>query len=92
MEEHSDIFKASNAQLILDSIRKSLKGKIGNFTEKLEKSDPKKHGKVPQNAFAAALGEYGVTLDEQQTITLFRKYSFADTDLFRYKDFLKDIS
>lgn len=88
METHSDLFSRSNATSIMLGLTKKLRGKIPQVTAEFKKDDPNNHGRVKQSRTKEILEQFNADLGEQELLTLFRQYSFANTDEFRYRDFL----
>lgn len=88
MENHPDRFPKSDVGVILQGLRKSLRGKANEIKEKLEAFDPERHGKVETRHVINVLAQYGVQLGEQELLTVYRQYAFGETCLFCYPEFL----
>jgi hypothetical protein len=88
MEGHPEQFPRSDVGVILQELRKSLRGKGNEIKEKLEAFDPERHGKVETGLVIDVLAQYGVQLGEQELLTVYRQYAFGSTSLFCYPEFL----
>lgn len=88
METHSDMFTRSNSTSIMLGLTKAFRGKIDQVTAEFQRDDPNNHGRVKQSRCKEILEQFNANLGEQELLTLFRQYSFANTDEFKYRDFL----
>lgn len=88
MEAKSDIFTRSDLFNVILSVSDQLKPKINDLKTAFARRDKTHRGRVKQSDVGDVLEEFGVNLGEQELITLFRRYQFADSDMFEYNDFL----
>jgi len=88
MEAHSDVFEKSdlfNCMLPIITKLKSIKNIV---SAAFKECDTQKRGRVKNSDVERILAQFDVTLTKQGRITLFRRFQFADSDLFLYNEFL----
>lgn len=88
MEAHSDVFSRSDLFTILNSIISKLEGKKSTVEAAFQRHDKTGRSMVDKKDMRNVLRDFGVELEEQEFLTLFRRYQFADSDRFLYEDFL----
>jgi hypothetical protein len=92
MEAKSDQFVRSDLASIVLPLRDDLKPRVNDLRTSFMRRDKLKRGRVKIDQIAEILGEYDVKLGEQELLTLFRRFQFADSDLFEYNDFLATLT
>jgi hypothetical protein len=88
MEAHSDQFSRSDLSGLILPVQAQLLAKKEQLKAAFERRDARKKGRIERSQIARVMAEFGVTLGEQEVLTLFRRFQFADSDLFEYNEFL----
>jgi hypothetical protein len=88
MEAKPDIFTRSDLSAIILSIRGTFRQRAKEIRSAFALRDADKRGRVKNEVVPDVLGKFGVTLGQQELLTLLRRFQFADTDDFVYPDFL----
>lgn len=88
MEARSDLFTRSDLSSVVLPLMNQLKPRINDLKTAFSRKDKTHRGRVKQADVPEILDEFGVKLGEQELITLFRRFQFADSDQFEYNDFL----
>ena len=91
MEAKSDIFTRSDLSNVILSVSDKLKPHVDDLKTAFARKDKTHRGRVKQADVGDILDEFDVHLGEQEMITLFRRFQFADSDMFEYNDFLATI-
>lgn len=89
MEAKSDIFTRSDLASFLLPIIPKLKPRASDLRTAFVRRDRLRRGRIPRQDIPDVLAEFDVTLSEQELITLFRRFQFADSDMFEYDPFLQ---
>lgn len=92
MEDHSDLFTRSDIKKINAAILKAIKPNFKDVITKMQGLDEHNHRKIHKDDAFRILEEAGAIIAEQEKVTVFRKYRFANSDLFRYGDLLDDLT
>jgi hypothetical protein len=92
MEARADQFVRSDLATIILPLRPDLKPRIDDLRTAFMRRDKLKRGRVKRDDLAPILGDFNVKLGVQELLTLFRRFQFADSDLFEYNDFLAALS
>ena len=91
MESNPEMFPRSDIAHVAGTIKDELGRKLSEFDARCSELDPHNHGKVSRDDFFGILRELGVPVDEQEEITVFRAFRFANSDRIRYRDFLDSL-
>ncbi|OHT15187.1 hypothetical protein TRFO_14375 [Tritrichomonas foetus] len=91
MEAKSDIFTRSDLCSVLLPLNRELKSRVSDLKTAFARRDKTHRGRVRREEVAEVLEEFNVNLGEQELITLFRRFQFADSELFEYNDFLETL-
>lgn len=89
MEARSDVFTKCDLHAILERMRTQLRGKVPEFLVQFQKIDPKKRYRVSLLELEDILNQFEVALNDQELLTIFRRFQFSNTDKFCYQDFVK---
>ena len=85
MEAHPDTFKKCDLVGVMEKL-KGLDPK--ELLAEFQKEDTRKRGRVTFDAVQSILKRKNVVLDDQEFLTLYRRFQFLDTDRFEYQDFI----
>lgn len=88
MEARTDLFTRSDLYEIIEPLTKQLKGKANDLKTAFMRRDKQRRGRIHRNDLGSVLEDFRVRLGEQELVTLFRRFQFADSDMFEYNDFL----
>ncbi|KAH0790196.1 putative flagellar microtugule protofilament ribbon protein [Histomonas meleagridis] len=91
MEANSETFSRSDLASFLLPISEKLKHKTNDLRMAFQEKDKFKRGRVQRDQVDPILSKFGINLGPQESITLFRRYQFADSNLFEYNDFIDNI-
>ena len=91
MENHPELFPRSNVSHVSETIKDALGSKLSIFDARCSELDPHGHGKITRDDFFSILHDLGVDTDEQESITIFRAFRFANSDRIRYRDFIDSL-
>ena len=91
MEAKSDIFERSDLAGIMDRIREENKGKAPQILVEFQKLDKRRRGRVTLPEVQSVFATFGIKLDDQQFLTLFRRFQYIDSDMFLYQDFVSGL-
>ena len=90
IESRPETFTMSNMKTIREPFNRRMKGHRDEIEKSFAECDPHNHGKVTRDQLRQILEKNNISLGEQEFLILFRKYQFAGSELFLYKDFLAD--
>ena len=91
MEANSEVFSRSDLASILLPMAKQLKHKVNDLRIAFQEKDKLKRGRIPRDQVDPILSKFGINLGPQESITLFRRYQFADSNLFEYNEFIANL-
>ena len=91
MEARSDVFTRSDLASVLLPLTRELKAHVNDLRTSFQRRDKTHRGRIRRDEIDDVLQEFNVKLGEQELITLFRRFQFADSDMFEYNDFLETL-
>lgn len=91
MEARSDVFPKCDLATLMSIIRERLKGKQPELLVQFQKIDKNKRGYVPLLDFQNILANNGITMGDQEFLTLFRRYQYRDYDKCDYQEFVENL-
>lgn len=91
MEAKSDIFARSDLAGIMDRIRAETKGKAPTILVEFQKLDTRRRGRVSLTDVQSVLAKFNIKLDDQEFLTLFRRFQHLDSEFFLYQDFVSGL-
>lgn len=91
MEAHPDIFERSDLYAITDRIRQKMRGKLEEMKNAFKTLDPRNRGRVSLVELQGIFKQFGIQMDDQEFLTLFRRFQYGDSDRFEYHDFVDAI-
>jgi len=92
MEARSDMFTQSDLSAVVLPMIRELRPRAAALRAAFERRDVRKRGRVRRDELAEVILEFRVALAEQELITLFRRFQFADSDMFEYGSFLAHLA
>jgi hypothetical protein len=88
MEAKADKFTRSDLSGVIVPLIGELRPRLGEIRAALLKKDKYKRGRARNEDVRDVLESFGVKFGPQEWTTLVRRFQFADSDTFRYNDFL----
>lgn len=88
MEARSDVFSKCDLCALMEKLRTQMKGKCPNMLVEFQRLDSRKRGIVSLVQLQQIFSQFDISLEDQEFLTLFRRYQEFDDDRFQYQPFI----